>query len=138
MHVVYTDEKSKYQRAIFFPTFLWHSGITYEVQPPSYTSLKVISGPPRGAGDDTLWSSNYAAYDALSAPMQKYLQSLTALHSSHMQAEGSRALNRLVRRDPIVTEQPLIRSHPVTGWKSLFFNPGFVTKIVGIPTVESI
>jgi alpha-ketoglutarate-dependent taurine dioxygenase len=26
---------------------------------------------------------------------------------------------------------------PVTGWKSLFFNPGFVTKIVGVPKTES-
>ena len=25
----------------------------------------------------------------------------------------------------------------MTGWKSLFFNPGFVTKIVGIPKGES-
>jgi taurine dioxygenase len=137
VHVVYTDEKSKDQRAMFAPTFLWHSDVTYEIQPPSYTSLKVLTGPPRGGGGDTLWSSQYAAYDALSAPMQKYLESLTALHSSHMQAEGSRALGRTVRRDPIVTEHPLIRSHPVTGWKSLFFNPGFVTKIVGVPKVES-
>ncbi|ESZ92611.1 alpha-ketoglutarate-dependent taurine dioxygenase [Sclerotinia borealis F-4128] len=137
VHVVYTDEKSKDQRALFTPSFLWHSDVTYEIQPPSYTSLKVLSGPPRGGGGDTLWSSQYAAYDALSAPMQKYLESLTALHTSHLQAEGSRALGRPVRRDPITTEHPLIRSHPVTGWKSLFFNPGFVTKIVGIPKVES-
>ncbi|KAM0188938.1 hypothetical protein ACHAPC_003384 [Botrytis cinerea] len=137
VHVVYTDEKSKDQRALFTPTFLWHSDVTYEIQPPSYTSLKVLTGPPRGGGGDTLWSSQYAAYDALSAPMQKYLESLTALHTSHLQAEGSRALGRPVRRDPIITEHPLIRSHPVTGWKSLFFNPGFVTKIVGIPKVES-
>ncbi|KAH8787490.1 hypothetical protein F5882DRAFT_325754 [Hyaloscypha sp. PMI_1271] len=137
VHVVYTDEKSKDQGAMFTPTFLWHSDVTYEVQPPSYTSLKLLTGPPRGGGGDTLWSSQYAAYDALSAPMQKYLESLTALHSSHMQAEGSQALGRTVRRDPIVTKHPIIRSHPVTGWKSLFFNPGFVTKIVGIPKVES-
>lgn len=137
VHVVWTDEKSKDQRAIFTPTFLWHSDVTYEVQPPSYTSLKVLTGPPRGGGGDTLRSSQYAAYDALSAPMQKYLGSVTALHSSYIQAEGSRALGRTVRRDPIITEHPLIRSHPVTGWKSLFFNPGFVTKIVGIPKVES-
>jgi sulfonate dioxygenase len=137
VHVVYTDEKSKDQRAMFAPTFLWHSDVTYELQPPSYTSLKVLTGPPRGGGGDTLWSSQYAAYDALSASMQKYLESLTALHSSHMQAEGSRAIGRTVRREPIITEHPLIRSHPVTGWKSLFFNPGFVTKIVGIPKVES-
>ncbi|TAQ84221.1 hypothetical protein B7494_g7450 [Chlorociboria aeruginascens] len=137
VHVVYTDEKSKDQRALFTPSFLWHSDVTYEVQPPSYTSLRILTGPARGGGGDTLWSSQYAAFDTLSVPMQKYLESLTALHSSHMQAENTLAAGRTVRREPIVTEHPLIRSHPVTGWKSLFFNPGFVTKIVGIPKAES-
>ena len=111
--------------------------VTYELQPPSYTSLKVLTGPPRGGGGDTLWSSQYAVYDALSTPMQKYLESLTALHSANMQAEGSRAAGRPVRRDPVITEHPLIRTHPVTGWKSVFFNPGFVTEIVGVPKAES-
>jgi len=137
VHVVYTDENSKDQRALFTPTFLWHSDVTYEIQPPSYTSLKILTGPPRGGGGDTLWSSQYAAYDTLSTPMQTYLSSLSALHTSVHQAEGSRAAGRPVRRDPITTSHPLIRSHPVTGWKSLFFNPGFVTKIVGVPKVES-
>ncbi|KAF2188134.1 TauD-domain-containing protein [Zopfia rhizophila CBS 207.26] len=137
VHVVFTGETSPDLRAMFTPTFLWHSDVTYEVQPPSYTSLKVLTGPPRGGGGDTLWSSQYAAYDALSSHMQKYLEGLTALHSAEMQAEGSRALGRTVRREPVVTEHPLIRTHPVTGWKSLFFNPGFVKKIVGIPKIES-
>ncbi|TKA61812.1 hypothetical protein B0A49_12275 [Cryomyces minteri] len=136
VHVVYTDENSRDMRAGFTPTFLWHSDVTYEIQPPSYTSLKLLSGPPRGGGGDTLWASQYAAYDAMSPNMQKYLEGLTALHSANMQAEGSRALGRPVRRDPVITEHPLIRTHPVTGWKSLFFNPGFVTKIVGIPKTE--
>ena len=69
--------------------------------------------------------------------MQKYLESLTALHSADEQAEGSRAGGRPVRRAPVTTEHPLIRVNPVTGWKSLFFNPGFVTKIVGVPKAES-
>ncbi|PSN62135.1 alpha-ketoglutarate-dependent taurine dioxygenase [Corynespora cassiicola Philippines] len=137
VHVVYTGEDSPDLRALFTPTFLWHSDVTYEVQPPSYTSLKVLTGPPRGGGGDTLWSSQYAAYDMLSPYMQKYLESLTAIHSAEMQAQGSRDLGRPVRRDPVTTEHPLIRTHPVTGWKSLFFNPGFVTKIVGIPKTES-
>lgn len=154
VHVVYAGEDSKEMRAVFTPTFLWHSDVsflitffldggsniaqvTYEIQPPSYTSLKLLTGPPRGGGGDTVWSSQYAAYDSLSAPMQRYLEGLTALHSSHMQAEGSRAIGRPVRRDPIITEHPLVRVHPVTKWKSLFFNPGFVTKIVGIPKIES-
>jgi sulfonate dioxygenase len=69
--------------------------------------------------------------------MQKYLESLTALHSADLQAQGSRDLGRTVRREPVTTEHPLIRTNPVTGWKSIFFNPGFVTKIVGVPKTES-
>lgn len=136
VHVIFA-EGNKDLRSLFTPTFLWHSDVTYEVQPPSYTSLKLLTGPPRGGGGDTLWSSQYAAYDAMSPYMQKYLESLTALHSAQMQADGTAQMGRTVRRDPIVTEHPLIRVHPVTGWKSLFFNPGFVTKIVGVPKVES-
>jgi sulfonate dioxygenase len=69
--------------------------------------------------------------------MQRYLESLTALHSAELQAQGTRDLGRTVRREPVTTEHPLIRTHPVTGWKSIFFNPGFVTKIVGVPKTES-
>ncbi|KAL2044332.1 hypothetical protein N7G274_003037 [Stereocaulon virgatum] len=69
--------------------------------------------------------------------MQKYLEGLEALHSAHVQADGSNALGRTVRRKPVVTKHPLIRLNPVTGWKSVFFNPGFVTAIVGIPKAES-
>ncbi|KAL8742269.1 MAG: hypothetical protein Q9190_005221 [Brigantiaea leucoxantha] len=137
VHVVFTNENAKDQRAVFAPSFLWHSDVTYEIQPPSYTSLKVLTGPPRGGGGDTLWASQYAAYDLLSSPMQKYLEGLSALHSAQMQADGSRAAGRPVRREPITTKHPLIRVNPVTGWKSLFFNPGFVTSIVGVPKAES-
>ena len=56
--------------------------------------------------------------------MQKYLEGLSALHSAQIQADGSIALGRTVRREPVVTKHPLIRTHPVTGWKSVFFNPG--------------
>ncbi|KAJ5924532.1 TauD-domain-containing protein [Penicillium verhagenii] len=137
VHVVYTADNSPDNRALFSPSFLWHSDVTYEVQPPSYTMLKVLTGPPSGGGGDTLWSSQYAAYDVLSSHMQTYLKGLTALHSADMQANDSRALGRPVRRDPVTTEHPLIRTNPVTGWNSLFFNPGFVTAIVGIPKGES-
>lgn len=69
--------------------------------------------------------------------MQTYLSSLSALHTADMQAADSVRGNRPVRRDPVTTVHPLIRVHPVTGWKSLFYNPGFVTKIVGVPRLES-
>ena len=108
-------------------SFEWVSDVnqvTYEIQPPSYTVLKVLTGPPRGGGGDTLWASQYAVYDLLSPGMQKYLEGLEALHSAQIQADGSIAIGRTVRREPVVTKHPLIRTHPVTGWKSVFFNPG--------------
>jgi sulfonate dioxygenase len=111
--------------------------VTYELQPPSYTSLKLLTGPPRGAGGDTLWASMYGAYDILSAGMQRYLEGLTAIHSAWAQAKESQALGRPVRRQPVITEHPLIRTNPVTGWKSLFYAPGLIVGIKGVPKLES-
>ncbi|CAD0088646.1 unnamed protein product, partial [Aureobasidium vineae] len=133
VHVVFAEGARGARNHIFSPSFLWHS----DLQPPSYTSLKLLSGPPSGGGGTTLWSSQYAAYDAMSPFMQQYLSSLSAVHSADMQAADSIRGNRPVRRDPVTTVHPLIRINPVTGWKSLFYNPGFVTKIVGVPRLES-
>ena len=49
----------------------WHSDVSCDPEPPmgSILNLKVV--PP--VGGDTIFASMYAAYDALSAPMKKYL-----------------------------------------------------------------
>lgn len=134
VHVIWTDENKKPYTA--FPSIhLWHSDVTYEKQPPSYTSLKVLKGPT--SGGDTLWISGYALYDQLSPGLQAYLEGLTALHSGVEQANDATRNGYAVRRDPIITEHPLIRTHPVTGFKSLFVNPGFTRTIVGVPKGES-
>lgn len=134
VHVIWADEYRKPYTA-FSSTFLWHSDVTYELQPPSYTSLKVLKGPT--SGGDTLWISGYALYDLLSPFMQTYLEGLTALHSAEEQAADSVRTGKPVRRAPVTTEHPLIRTHPVTGYKSLFVNPGFTRTIVGVPKGES-
>ena len=106
-----------------FPSLdLWHSDVSYELQPPSTTSLKLLTGPE--AGGDTLWSSGYALYSSLSPGLQVYLEGLTALHSAVAQADGARAAGIPVRREPIETVHPVIRVHPATGWKSVYVNPG--------------
>ena len=53
--VVYNDASRRPDPSAFSKLDLWHSDVTYEIQPPSYTSLKVIEGPEYGG--DTLWSS---------------------------------------------------------------------------------
>src|SRR5271165_6218399 len=57
----------------------WHTDVTFSPTPPLAGILAAKQLP--SAGGDTLWSSNRAAYDALSAPMQRLLEGLTAEHS---------------------------------------------------------
>jgi sulfonate dioxygenase len=133
--VVYNDASRKPDPAAFSKLELWHSDVSYELQPPSTTSLKVITGPEYGG--DTLWSSGYAVYSSLSPGMQTYLEGLTALHSGVAQADGSRAAGLPVRREAIESVHPVVRVHPTTGWKSVYVNPGFTRRILGVPKAES-
>jgi len=135
VHVVYNDASRRPDPSAFSKLELWHSDVSYELQPPSTTSLKVITGPEYGG--DTLWSSGYALYSSLSRGFQIYLEGLTALHSAVAQADGSRAAGLTVRREPIETIHPVVRVHPVTGWKSVYVNPGFTRRIIGVPKAES-
>ncbi|EMD33899.1 hypothetical protein CERSUDRAFT_159178 [Gelatoporia subvermispora B] len=135
VHVVYTDGKRRPDTSAFSKLELWHSDVSYELQPPSTTSLKLITGPPYGG--DTLWSSGYALYSSLSPGFQKYLEGLTAIHSAVQQADGSRAAGHTVRREAVETVHPVVRVHPATGWKSVYVNPGFTRSIIGVPKAES-
>lgn len=135
VHVVYNDHARKPDPQAFSKLELWHTDVSYELQPPSTTSLKVLTGPEFGG--DTLWSSGYAVYSSLSPGFQKYLEGLTALHSAVAQAEGSRAAGLTVRREPIESIHPVVRVHPVTGWKSVYVNHGFTRRIIGVPKAES-
>ncbi|KAF5342697.1 hypothetical protein D9611_001650 [Ephemerocybe angulata] len=135
VHVVYNDSSRRPDASAFAKIDLWHSDVTYEIQPPGVTSLKVITGPE--VGGDTLWSSGYALYSSLSPGLQTYLEGLQAVHSGVAQAEGNRAAGLPVRRKEIESVHPLVRVHPATGWKSVFVNPGFTRRIVGVPKAES-
>ncbi|KAF9040993.1 TauD-domain-containing protein [Hymenopellis radicata] len=130
VHVVYNDASRRPDPAAFSKLELWHSDV-----PPSTTSLKVITGPEFGG--DTLFSSGYALYSGLSPGFQTYLEGLEAVHSAVAQAEGARGAGLPVRRHEIETVHPVVRVHPATGWKSVYVNPGFTRRIVGVPKAES-
>ncbi|TFK74153.1 alpha-ketoglutarate-dependent sulfonate dioxygenase [Pluteus cervinus] len=135
VHVVYNDASRRPDPSAFTKIELWHSDVSYEIQPPSTTSLKVITTPEYGG--DTLWSSGYALYSSLSRGFQIYLEGLSAVHSAVAQAEGNRAAGLPVRRKEIETIHPVVRVHPTTGWKTVYVNPGFTRRIVGLPKAES-
>ena len=56
----------------------WHTDVSCDEKPPLASILHMTAVPE--SGGDTLFSSMYAAYDALSDPMKRLLQGLTATH----------------------------------------------------------
>lgn len=90
----------------------WHSDITFEKQPPGTTFLYILDGP--SSGGDTLFCNTALAYKRLSPEFRKRLHGLRAVHSGHEQAESSLARGGICRRDPITSEHPIVRTHPVS------------------------
>ncbi|KAF2400475.1 alpha-ketoglutarate-dependent taurine dioxygenase [Trichodelitschia bisporula] len=113
----------------------WHSDVTYENQPPGTTFLYLLDGP--AAGGDTLFANQAEAYRRLSPEFKKRLHGLTAIHSAHEQANNSQSRGGVVRREPVTSVHPIVRTHPATGEKALFVNPQFTRRIVGFKKEES-
>ncbi|CAK7212640.1 hypothetical protein SCUCBS95973_001532 [Sporothrix curviconia] len=113
----------------------WHSDVTYEQQPPGTTFLYIFDKP--AVGGDTLFVDATEAYRRLSPAFQERLHGLKAVHSGIEQANFSRNKGGVVRREPVYNTHPLVRTHPVTGEKAIFVNPGFVREIVGFKKEES-
>lgn len=105
------------------------------MQPPGTTFLYILDGPTPGG--DTLFGNMAAAYRRLSPAFQERLHGLQAIHSGHEQAEAALARGSIVRRDPISSVHPIVRTHPATGEKALYVNPQFTRRIVGFKKEES-
>ncbi|KAF7317487.1 Alpha-ketoglutarate-dependent taurine dioxygenase [Mycena kentingensis (nom. inval.)] len=140
-HVVYRDEEHDRFREYIGEDRAnltsWHSDVSYEKQPPGTTFFFILDQPESGAGGDTLFLSQVEAYRRLSPEFQKRLEGLRAVHSAVAQAEFSAKRGGPVRREPVETEHPLVRVHPVTGEKALYVNQGFTRSIVGFKREES-
>ncbi|MCA9261150.1 MAG: TauD/TfdA family dioxygenase, partial [Planctomycetales bacterium] len=124
---IHADENSKYVAGDN-----WHSDLTINAEPPMGSILYMHTLPP--VGGDTLWSSMYAAYDALSDQMKAHLDTLTAIH------DGEHVYRPIIN-DPTKTYpssvHPVVRVHPVTRRKAIFVNASYTTRIVELPKSES-
>lgn len=113
-----------------FDEALWHADGQFETCPPSFTSLRLSEVPHNGG--DTLWASGYELYDRFSKPYRKFLEGLTATFIgdgylwSAEQSGGKMKIHEGPRGSPLNVGtdlkviHPVVRTHPVSGWKSLF------------------
>ena len=109
----------------------WHTDHSYDQAPAMGSILYALEVPP--VGGDTLFASMYRAYETLSEGMKRALSDLRAVHSSrHVFGEnrkrqqpdvGDRLANpHLATQDAI---HPVVITHPLTGRRALYVNPGF-------------
>jgi taurine dioxygenase len=127
--VVKADEKTKR-----IAGEVWHSDVSCDVEPPMASILHIMEAPP--VGGDTLFASMYAAHDALSDRMQRFLIGLTAIHDGERNYNGRAPGAGRGGLFPHA-EHPVVRTHPETGRKALFVNRMFTTRIVQLTDWES-
>jgi taurine dioxygenase len=102
----------------------WHTDVTFSDRPPVMSILNMVTNPPLGG--DTMWSNQYKAYEALSAPMRDLLDGLTAIHTA-----------RTYGQPEVRAEHPAVRVHPVTGRKCLYVNGQFTERFAQLARDES-
>ena len=120
----------------------WHTDVTYQ-EAPSMGSILAAKKIPE-TGGDTLFASMYAAYDALSPPLQRLCAELTAQHSIErgwgttlrLRDDGEDRVHELRKRFPLMTH-PVLRSHPESGRTALFVNEYYTAKINELSEPES-
>jgi taurine dioxygenase len=116
----------------------WHSDVSFRERPAAASILNAIEIP--GVGGDTQFANTTAAYEALSGPMKSMLAPLRAVHDFAQTAATQFAKPVVVEKDLEGGNRhshPVVRTHPETGRKSLFVNPGMTTHLDGFDADES-
>lgn len=120
----------------WLPTF--HCDSSFRDNRPLGSFLQAHAMPE--AGGDTCFSSMYAAYDELSAPMRAFLDGLHAYHSvghMHRRNMGRPGFNLRLDPDEVPLRTPVVRVHPDTGRKFLNVNMIYTSHIDGLREDES-
>jgi len=114
---------------------LWHSDSSYKRVPAMYSALCAHVIPPEGG--DTEFADMRAAWDMLDGKTKQTIEHLVAEHSRIFSkgALGSRFTEQ-EERDFAPVRQPLVRTHPRSGRRSLFLS-SHAGRIVGWPAPEA-
>jgi taurine dioxygenase len=112
----------------------WHTDGAYDVVPFKATQLYALAIPSRGG--DTLFASAYAAYEALPDRLKSRLEGLRGVFTYGGRRKAMALLDEEDRdRKPVL--HPIVRTHPETGRRALYFDPGKILRIEGVDEAES-
>jgi len=125
----------------------WHTDMSYSATIAFANVLYSIKVPRRNgkALGSTEFASMHAAYDALPADVKRRLAGMTVTHDFAKYWDKARAKPGSTRK-PLTEEQrrkkppvshPVFLTHPITGRKVLYCNPGYAVRINELPQDES-
>jgi taurine dioxygenase len=125
----------------------WHTDMSYstEVALANVLHAKIVpmrDGRPLGA---TQFRDMHAAYADLPAEVKQRLEGRVAIHDfdkfwemmRRRPGSGRAPLTEEQRRRKPPVPQPIFRTHPVTGRRVLYCNPGYAIRIEGMDAAES-
>jgi taurine dioxygenase len=125
----------------------WHTDMSYSSEIALANVLYAVKVPMRGSRPlgDTQFRNMHAAYEDLPVDVKVCLEGRTATHDFAkfwvmMRARpGSKraALTPEQRAKKPLVSQPIFRIHPITGRTVLYCNPGYATRIDGMPDADS-
>ena len=114
----------------------WHADHMHLETPARASMLYCIETPP--VGGETVFACMYSAYDAMDAASQQEADGLTALHSvsglhAFLRDKGAKgtADGTYASPEALTVRWPLVRHHPHTGRKSLYFGSKVTIGIEG-------
>jgi taurine dioxygenase len=125
---------------------LWHSDVSCDKEPPFLQILQMHEVPP--VGGDTVFSSMYAAYEALSPRMKQMLDGLTARHDgahryAHLRGvsgapdESGTASKLAYHKDGYAEAvHPVVIRHHRSDRPALFVNREFTAELNDLPHGE--
>ncbi len=125
----------------------WHTDMSYSETIAFANALYALQVPRRDGRvlGGTEFANMHAAYAELPARLKQRLQGMTVLHDFNKFWEMMR-LRPGSWRAPLSEEQrnrkppvshPIFLTHPITGRKVLYANPGYAIRVNELPEVES-
>ena len=123
----------------------WHTDVSYLERPALGSVLYALDVPEYGG--DTMFASQYLAYEALSDGMKAMLEGMIAVHSARRpygpDAARARAYGSSSMRFNFSEaahgeiEHPVVRTHVETGRKALYVNATFTLRFKDMTEEES-
>ncbi len=117
----------------------WHTDHTNQELPPKFTMLYAVAVPDKGGA--TSVCNSRAAYESLPEDLKQKITGMktenTLISSARFKIANPDVLRAQLESKTPPTVQPLVRTHPETGTRAVWFHKSKTEKIIGMTPEET-